>query len=97
MTSISTAGGGIKSIQRGQTDVDVNTTGSISITSIDLAKTIVNVSWRSGYGTYLYQGVNSPVGAYLSNATTLSWGSGRVYTTYASDIATLYWEVVEYA
>ena len=107
--SRTTAASIIKSIQRGQTTRAVPTTGAatsttVTITAVDLDKTFVSVSFKSGwsspYYTTSYQfGFNTALGAYLSNSTTVTIEQGGyqyIASNFGSGNGTAYWEVVEY-
>jgi hypothetical protein len=82
----------IKSIQRG---VTVTSTNSVTISEVDLSKTFVSSSFKSGNQTGSAASVSAA--ASLLNSTTLqihigSSGGNSGITNYP----TSYWEVVEY-
>jgi hypothetical protein len=99
----------IKSIQRGSTSLaSTGTSSTVTINAVDLDKTFVSASCRSGYGGSRYSSTTSDPwvmnsttsGAQLASTTsiTITGGIGFVSnSTYAvrSDVI-LYWEVIEY-
>tara|TARA_Y100000739_G_C20471225_1_gene401405 strand:+ start:288 stop:632 length:345 start_codon:yes stop_codon:yes gene_type:complete len=107
--SRTTAASIIKSIQRGQTAISLAANGAVTsttvtITAVDLDKTFVSVSFKSGWASpyYLtsYQfGFNTSLGAYLSNSTTVTIEQGGfqyIASSFGRSGGTAYWEVVEY-
>ena len=88
--------GHIKSIQRGSFTFGRNATGTVTISSVDVNKSMLLLSIASGYAGDSDDTVNSlMISAYLSNSTTISWASNA--TQAGSNIAngTAYWQVVE--
>ncbi len=104
MTSFSTASSPpIKSIQRGTVSVAKAASSTVTINSVDTAKTFVNATCRNGYstgilGTGLY-GAAILTDCVLTNSTTLTVTSGDLNTpiSYVNGAPTLSWEVIEYA
>ena len=107
--SRTTAASIIKSIQRGQTAISMPINGAVSnttvtITAVDLNKSFVSVSFKSGwsapyYSSYYYFGFSPALGGYLSNSTTVTIEQGGfvyVNSNYGRAGGTAYWEVVEY-
>tara|TARA_R100001086_G_scaffold117708_1_gene60450 strand:+ start:701 stop:1048 length:348 start_codon:yes stop_codon:yes gene_type:complete len=108
--SRTTAASIIKSIQRGQTSIGSSNAGlatstTVTINAVDLDKSFVSVSFRSGYGSGngtsgTYPIGNSPsLGGYLSSTTviTLTQGQwGRYNVSYLHTGGICYWEVIEY-
>ena len=104
MTSFSTASSPpIKSIQRGTVSVGYNSSSTVTINSIDTAKTFISASCENGYAqdTFLSSFWASALmsNCVLTNATTLtvSTGEGLVISGGGSAAPTLSWEVIEYA
>ena len=100
-------GGGIavKSIQRGTTVVGVNSSATATINAVDLVKSFISSSFKSGVGShvgyhnlgaYAY-GANSEPGATLTNGTTVTMYAGPTATSATMSTPTCYWEVIEYA
>ena len=83
----------IESIQRGQAQLEDNSSDTVTITAVDLTKSVLNFI---GPGSMRYNtGTNTAAGgvrAYLSNSTTITVDAqGSLYrVTYS-------WEVIEYA
>ena len=99
----------IKSIQRGQTTIASNNNGnatgtSVTINAVNLNKSFVSISCRSGFGAGNFSNTSiggqaaTVLGGYLSGTTTLSLGQGRWYrqAVYAHTGGIAYWEVIEY-
>ena len=82
-----------------------NSAATVTINSVDTAKTFVNATCRNGFTVAYYTATTSfYAGAILSdcvltNATTLTVTSGDLYNAplYAEGSPTLSWEVIEYA
>ena len=100
MTSISTAGFGIKSIQRGVTTVGTFTYVDVTITSVNTSKSTFTAIALSGYGRSTAVtgiGCASLGGGYLQAATNVQINGGRPSYTQPTENTVVYWEVVEYA
>ena len=98
MTSISTAGGGIKSIQRGFTYTDVAVTTSVTITEVDLTKSFVSASTSNGFaGNPTYTTNASMSSARLDDSTTVKIYAGSAYSVTYQGGPYSAWTVVEYA
>ena len=98
MTSISTAGGGIKSIQRGTTSPSYNAgTDNVTITAVDMAKTVVTSSCKNGYGNNVAYAGNAILSSCeLTSTTNLQVQSGKNVAPSYAENSMLSWQVVEY-
>ena len=100
-------GGGIavKSIQRGTTTSVTAGTVSATINAVDLVKSFISSSFKSGVGSHVgYHNLgayayaaNSAPGAALTNSTTVTMYGGPAATSAGITQAGIcYWEVIEY-
>ena len=91
-------GGVIKSIQRGTISATNGGTGTVTVSSVNTAKSILQVNNATGVlagSTWANSGLSA--GATLTNATTITWKGGWYAGTVSTDTAaTLYWQLVEY-
>ena len=101
-SSLYAGGKGIKSIQRGTTNLYPETTSSASINAVDTNKAFVSSKDVNGVGRN-YTGAESSnftVYATLGDSTTVNMKSGRSWQWYVnnsySEQGTVAWEVVEY-
>lgn len=87
----------IKSIQRGQTSIDVTAgtagyySANVTINAVNVNKSIVNVlgrAYRTSYGEY-------PIYVALTSSTNVQCTTGY-YGAVASDAQTVSWEVIEF-
>ena len=91
----------INSIQRGAVTFSSESSGNITISSVDLSKSMLVISCRSGRSDdYAYPTGSGWVstnvaGGYLSSSTNIAWSSGSLYNTSYSD-GTMYWQVIEF-
>lgn len=105
MAEIGGSGGGIKTVQRGTTTPSVGGSATATINAVDLAKSFISSSFKSGSGSYVttyYYGAygyaaNSSAGATLTNTTTVTVYAGPTATSVSMSTPTCYWEVIEYA
>ncbi len=89
-------GGGIKSVQRGTLTFGHNTSGSITISSVNLQKASLILSIANGHAGDGNDKVNELlIDAYLSNSTTISWSSNLAMASTTTASGTAYWQVVE--
>ena len=102
MAVLGASGKGIKSIQRGTTNLYPETTSSASINSVDMNKAFVSSKDVNGVGRS-YTGAESSnftIYATLGGSTTVSMKSGRSWFWWVnngySEQGTVAWEVVEY-
>ena len=93
MAVIGASASPIKSIQRGLTTINVLSTRNVTINSVDLNKSFVNVSYISGDASG-GQGVSftATPGVRLTSSTNLDITGFTVNNTSIS----AYWEVIEY-
>lgn len=86
----------IKSIQKGTLAITPGNSvvsGTITVTSVDITKSILTSSCKSGQSTSV---VCTPVaGCTLTNATTISYSMGSAANTGAG-AGKLFWQLVEY-
>ena len=106
-SSLYGGGGGIKSIQRGSTAIGATpggTSATATINAVDLAKSFISASFKSGAGSYVtpyYYGAyayaaNSSAGAALTANDTVTVYAGPTATSVSMSTPTCYWEVIEY-
>jgi len=87
----------IKSIQRGEANIPVGGSKNVTVSSVNMTKSILNISGKNGYGYWTTNGANAlNAGGKVLNATTLQFNSGTGRgNTYTAE-ATVYWELIEY-
>lgn len=91
------AGSGIKSIQRGSTQLTGNS-DAVTISSVDVTKTIVLATYRNGRALFSSNTDTTftvSASAVLTNATTLTVYRGNIATGEPVN-PTLDWQVVEF-
>lgn len=87
----------IKSIQRGSVTATNGSTGTVTVTAVDTAKSMLQTSVMSGRLDHTTSGTpfSGSAGMTLTNTTTLTWyapaqtGSSTVHSV-------IYWQLVEY-
>jgi len=95
---IGSSGGGVKSIQSGVWNFTVGTTTTITITPVNKAKSVVNISNTSAYYARDNYSNASVAGGNLTSNTTLrlAAGTGLIGNGAASSSGYCYWQVIEY-
>lgn len=93
-------GGAIKSIQRGSTTIISGFSATVTISSVNTAKSIVIATFRNGHGdSALNSDTNVSISAsgVLTNSTTLTVfrGSGGVFNN-PNPYPTLDWQIIEF-
>lgn len=107
MTTLTTLyGQRIKSIQRGSVSYADNATGTVTVTSVNTAKSILHTNCSPGYaGTNVVgllgishheETTSIFAGATLTNSTTITWKSGPAASNNVAGNGTLRWELVEF-
>jgi len=91
-------GGGIKSIQSGVWNFTVGATTTITITSVNQAKSVVNISNKSAHSAINGYSNASVAGGNLTSNTTLGLAAGvaLVSTNANTSSGYCYWQVIEY-
>ena len=86
----------IKSIQRGSTSATASSTATVTINAVDLDKSFVSATNRTGYISSNSGGPGVGNGVTLSSSTSLQVYGGATYYSPGTLPATTYWEVIEY-
>ena len=86
----------INSIQRGAVTFGRDSSGNITISSVNLSKSMLIISCKSGMA-YSTDFVSTNVaGGYLSSSTNIAWSSGDLSSGGAPSLGTMYWQVIEF-
>lgn len=93
----------INSIQRGAVTFGSDSSGNITISSVDLSKSMLVISCRSGMTNNFTSGYTScgdwvstnVAGGYLSSSTNIAWSAGNLANGAKSN-GTMYWKVIEF-
>lgn len=100
MQKMGEGGGGsvINSIQRGTVAATINSTGTVTVSAVDPAKSVLHINVKSGNRVQTAWGDESPVMASMKivNGTTLEWAGGVVSNLTSAANPVIEWQLVEY-
>jgi hypothetical protein len=90
----------IKSIQRGSVTATNNGTGTVTVTAVDTAKSVLTINAVNGIAVGFSSVVSFATSPkmVLTNSTTLTWtgGNSTGYTTTVNTAPSIAWQLVEY-